>query len=202
MCIRDRYYSESLERLYESYVISSWGRSPFQGWAPGRAAQNHQIAWRGNFSEIWENPTFHENLYFLNHTKNLCFSTTFYKTHRQTQRIHSWIALDLIYIRKLLRSQLNSQILKYLHFSELSANFFDKPSWSRFPLRLYYSKSIERLYESYRISSVGRSPFQGWAPGRAAQNEQNARRDHFSKNSTKLDTVSYTHLTLPTIYSV
>ena len=26
---------------------------------------------------------------------------------------------------------------------------------SRFPLRLYYSKSIEKLYESYRISSVG-----------------------------------------------
>ena len=45
-------------------------------------------------------------------------------THRKwpqgiesTQRMHFWIAFDLIYNRKLVRSQLNSQILSCDHFS-------------------------------------------------------------------------------------
>ena len=47
----------------------------------------------------------------------LSISTNFSKTHRQTQQIHSWVCLELTERGKLLQSQLNSQILKYLHFS-------------------------------------------------------------------------------------
>ena len=80
------------------------------------------------FPKIRENSKFHENLDFVESCKNLFVSTTFSQTHRQTQRIHSWIALDLRKGGKLLRSQLNSQILRYLHFSEPFTPLFDKPS--------------------------------------------------------------------------
>ena len=80
------------------------------------------------FPKIRENSKFHENLDFLESCKNLSLKRDFSQTHRQTQRIHSWIALDLRKGGKLLWSQLNSQILTYLHVYELSANFFDKPS--------------------------------------------------------------------------
>ena len=87
--------------------------------------------------------------------KNLSSSTNFSKTNISTQRIHSWIGRDLIYPRKLLRGQTNSQILRYLHFSDPFTTLFDKPSSARFSLRLYYSKSLEKLYESCGTFPVG-----------------------------------------------
>ena len=41
-----------------------------------------------------------------------------------TQRIYFWIAYDLMKSEKLLRSETNSQILKYLHFCDPTARFF------------------------------------------------------------------------------
>ena len=48
-------------------------------------------------------------------SKNLSLKTTFSKTHSQTQRMHSWIALDLNSRNKLVPSELNTQILSYDH---------------------------------------------------------------------------------------
>ena len=72
-------------------------------WAPGRAAQNRN-AWIftyaiqsfmifGNFREM---PKFHENLDFSEACPNTSSLRDFYKTHRQTCHLHSWIALGLI----------------------------------------------------------------------------------------------------------
>ena len=41
--------------------------------------------------------------------KNLSFLTTFSKTHRQTQRKHSWIGLGLRKVQKLVPCELNTQ---------------------------------------------------------------------------------------------
>ena len=60
--------------------------------------------------------------------------------------------------------------------------FLDIPFESKFPLHLYYSKSMERLYESYRISSVRGEALSRAEPGRAAQNRKIAWREHFSEN--------------------
>ena len=87
-------------------------------------------------SEKLEN---HENLYFLEACPNTSVKRDFSRTHRQTQRMYSWIGLDLTEAGKLLRSETNLQILRYLHFSKPFTPIFDKPSWCRFPLPLYYS---------------------------------------------------------------
>ena len=65
----------------------------------------------------------------------------FSKTHRQTPELHSWVCRDLTEVGKLLPCQLNSQILRYLHFSDSFTPIFDKHVESRFPLRLYYSRA-------------------------------------------------------------
>ena len=62
----------------------------------------------------------------LVHTPDLFAKRDFSKTHSQTQRMYSWIGRDLIQ-GKLLRSQLNSQILNNLHFSDPFTPIFDKP---------------------------------------------------------------------------
>ena len=59
--------------------------------------------------------------------KNMPCNDDFSITHRQTQRMYSWIGRDLIYLGKLIRSQLNSQILRNLHFSDRDTKKFDKP---------------------------------------------------------------------------
>ena len=121
-----------LERLYESCnVLLCWGRSPFQGWAPGRAAKNRLARrWRcfsGNFGHVSAS------------CPDLCVLVIFPKTHRQTQRIYSWIAPYLRMVAKLIRSETNSQILRNLHFCEPFTPIFDKHVETRFPLPLYYS---------------------------------------------------------------
>ena len=73
------------------------------------------------------------------HALDLSCSTTFSKTHKQTRDRHRWIGLDFIYKGKLLRSQTNTQISRYLHFSVQFFPLFDSPVESEFPLPLYYS---------------------------------------------------------------
>ena len=84
------------------------GWSPFQGWAPGRAAKiGFARRWRyfsgnfGHFSASWPNTS---------------LSRDFSKTHSWTCHLHSWIALGLTLREKLVRSETNSQILRNLHF--------------------------------------------------------------------------------------
>ena len=72
------------------------------------------------------------------------------------------------------------------HCCEPFPPIFDKHVETRFPLPLYYPQSLERLYESCKSSALlannwRRNPL-GWAPGRAAQIEQLARREHFFEN--------------------
>ena len=71
--------------------------------------------------------------------KNLFLKRDFSKTHKQTCYIHSWIARDLIWVGKLLRSKTNSRIASNLYFSELPVKIFDKPIQFEFPVPLYYS---------------------------------------------------------------
>ena len=72
---------------------------------------------------------------------DLSLKRIFSKTHRRTQRHHSWIAFTFVEVGKLLRSQLNSQILSYHHFSHPFTSIFDSPFEIKFPLPLYSSES-------------------------------------------------------------
>ena len=90
-----------------------------------------------------EKSTFHENLDFFGVTKNLSLLVTFSKTHRQTQRIHSWICLDLRNVKKLVPRETNSQILRYLDFSGQNLRKIQSHDRLRFPLQPNYSKSRE-----------------------------------------------------------
>ena len=119
-----------LERLYESCGIPSWGRSTFPGAEPPAGPPK--------LSKSLAESTFSKFLTFLVSWKNLFSSRDFSKTHSQTQRMYSWIGLGLRIREKLLLSQLNSQILRNLHFSNSFTPIFDKPFWTHFPLRLYY----------------------------------------------------------------
>ena len=76
-----------LERLYESYGIRPWGLSTWKGAEPPAGPPK--------LSNSLGESTFPKNLYVLVSWKNLSFRTAFSKTHSQTQRMHSWIALDL-----------------------------------------------------------------------------------------------------------
>ena len=64
-------------------------------------------------------------------------------THRQTQRIHSWIALGLRKVQKLVPCELNTQILSYDHFSGQNLRKILGHSWRQFSLQPNYSKSGE-----------------------------------------------------------
>ena len=121
-----------LERLYESCnVLLPWGRSPFQGWAPGRAAKiRFARRWRyfsGNFD------------HFSASCQDTSSSTDFSETHRRTWDLHSWIGLELMHPEKLVRSETNSQILRNLHFCDPFTPIFDWHVETQFPLPLYYS---------------------------------------------------------------
>ena len=72
-----------------------------------------------------------------------------FKTHRQTQRMHSWIGLGLRNVKKLVPRQTNSQILSYDHFSGQNLRKIFDHSSPRFSLQPNYSKSGDRLYESF-----------------------------------------------------
>ena len=107
-----------LERLYESCnMFRIWGRSPIQGWAPGRAAEIHLKLRRRHFSENFS--------HFSAPWPNLFLKRDFSKTHKWTWDLHSWTALYFIEGGKLLRSETNLQILRNLHFCDQLLSLFD-----------------------------------------------------------------------------
>ena len=59
------------------------------------------------------------------HVANLSSRGKFAQGIESTQRMHFWIAYDLIKDRKLLRRQTNSQILRNLDFCVQNLHFFD-----------------------------------------------------------------------------
>ena len=124
---------ELRKALRVMYYDPYWGRSPFQGWAPGRATE---IQFKLRRRQVFENFD-----HFSVACPDLFASTDFSKTMQSTQRCHSWIARDLIYIGKLLRSQTNSQILRNLRFCDPFTPIFDKHIEIKLPLRLYYSRA-------------------------------------------------------------
>ena len=74
-----------------------------------------------------ENSKIHENLDFSESDPDLSCKRKFAQTIESTQRMHRWIAYDLRKVRKLLRSETNSQILKDLNFCDKNLHFFDTP---------------------------------------------------------------------------
>ena len=115
-------------------------------WAPGRAAQNRNALFFTYaiqifmiFNHFRQKSKFHENLDFSESCPDLCLLVFFSKTHRRTQRMHSWIGIDVRKAGKLLRSETNSQILGYFTFTVQNLHFFDNPIEARFPSKPYYS---------------------------------------------------------------
>ena len=115
-------------------ITLGWGEAPFQVLSPRQGRK---------FSEILKERTlfrkFHENLKCSGAWKNLSSAKYFATAHRQTQRSHSWIARDLIYLKKLVLCKTNSQILRNHHFRLQKSHFFDNPIEARFPSKPYYS---------------------------------------------------------------
>ena len=60
--------------------------------------------------------------------KNLSSIRKFAQGIKSTQRMHFWITYNLRKGRKLLPSETNSQILRYLHFCGPTARFFSLPN--------------------------------------------------------------------------
>ena len=118
--------------LHKNYLWS--GEAPFQVLRPRQGRK---------FSEILKERSlfrkFHENLKFSGACKNLSFAKHFATAHRQTQRSHSWIARDLIYLKKLVPCKTNSQILRNPHSCVQKSHFVDNPIEPRFPSKTYYS---------------------------------------------------------------
>ena len=104
-----------------------------------------------------ENSKFHENLDFSESCPDLCLLVTFSKTHRRTCHLHSWIALYLRKVEKLVRSETNTQILRYLHFSDPFTPIFDSPVESKLGARGKPSTIVYRagwLVEPSRIQHI------------------------------------------------
>ena len=113
------------------YCIALLGAKPFPGLSPRQGRQN----------SICSSLTllFRKIRSFSASCPDLSWLVIFSKTHRRTQRIHSWIALHLRMVGKFVRSETDSQILRNLYFCEPFTPFFDKHVETRFPLPLYYS---------------------------------------------------------------
>ena len=93
------------------------GAKPFPGLRPRQGRQN----------SICSSLTllFRKFRSFSASCPDLFLLVTFSKTHRRTQRIHSWITLHLRMVEKLVRSETNLQILRNLHFCEPFTPIFD-----------------------------------------------------------------------------
>ena len=91
---------------------NSWGRRPVRVLSPRQGRPKPK---RSQERALFRK--FHENLNFRVPCKNLFLCSDFSKTHRQTQRIHSWIALGLRNLNKLVPCKTNTQILSCDHFS-------------------------------------------------------------------------------------
>ena len=93
-----------------------------------------------SFLEAFEkNGKFVKISIFCDHDPDLCFGRDFSQGIESKQRMHFWIALDLTEKGKLLGSQTNTQILRYLHFCDRNFFVFDTHSFSEFPVLPYYS---------------------------------------------------------------
>ena len=68
--------------------------------------------------------------------------------------MHFWICLDLRQAGKLVRSELNSQIRRYLHFSSEKVRIVIGRLAARFPLSPNYSKSREGSTSHFRESRI------------------------------------------------
>ena len=115
--------------------------------------------------------------------ENLSSTKDFCETHSQTHQVHSWTAINLMEVRKLVRGQTNTQILRYHHFCENFVHIVEYPIDAEFPLQPYYSRSREGLYESCDIKLFSRlNTFQCLAPGRAAKVHLELTRGRFRQN--------------------
>ena len=100
------------------YHYHFWGEAPFQALSP-RQGRKNWICFNFHVS----NP---KSWSFSGSCPNTSVRTDFSKTHKRTQRILPWTAIDLSLVEKLLRSETNLQILRNLHFSKSFTPIFDK----------------------------------------------------------------------------
>ena len=91
-----------LRKALRVICISPGAKHLSRCWAPGRAAQNrnaliftYAIQIFMIFDHFREMSKFHENLDFSEACPDTSCKRDFYKTHRQTCHLHSWIALGL-----------------------------------------------------------------------------------------------------------
>ena len=74
---------------------------------------------------------------------NLSLNRKFAQGIESTQRMHFWIAYDLMKTRKLVWSQTNSHIFGNLDFCVQNLHLFDYPVDARFPVLWNYSTSLK-----------------------------------------------------------
>ena len=89
--------------------------------------------------------------------------------HDQKPDLYHSVALFMLYSDRMVRFELNGWISRNLQLNTLQATNLQAPIFSQIvPARELLLEL--RLYESYCIiNGWGRNPFQGFAPGRAAQ---------------------------------
>ena len=78
--------------------------------------------------------------------------------------MHSWISLDLIYKGKLLRSQLNSQIFKYLQFLSYLPRILTRLLYLNCPCRCITLRARKALRVIYDNHSLGAKRLPGAEP--------------------------------------
>ena len=99
-----------------------------------------------SFLEAFEkNGKFVKISIFCDHDPDLCFGMDFSQGIESKQRMHFWIGLDLILEGKLVRSQLNTQILSYDHFSVQKIQKILGQVVARFPVSPNYSRAEKAL---------------------------------------------------------
>ena len=128
--------------------VASLGAKPFPGLSPRQGRQNSTCS---SLTLL-----FRKFRSFSASGPDLSLLVTFSKTHRRTQRIHSWIDLDMAQAKKLVRSETNSQILRNLHFCDPFTPIFDQHVETQFPSPLYYSQSQKGStshFSAYEIPS-------------------------------------------------
>ena len=119
----------------------------------------------------------------LESCKNISSTKDFSKTHSQTHQVHSWTAINLMEVRKLVRGQTNTQILRYLHFCENFVPIVEYPIDAQISLQRFYSRSRKGLYESCGITLAWvLSTCKCLAPGRAAKIDLKLTRRRFHQN--------------------
>ena len=138
------------------------GAKPFPGLSPRQGRQNSTCSALAALFRKFRS--------FSASCPDTSLKRDFSKTNRWTQRSHSWIDLDFLERRKLLRSQTNSQILRNLHFCDPFTPIFDSPVERNCPCRCITLGLRKALRVMHYALHLGAKPFPGLSPRQGRQN--------------------------------